>query len=85
MPESRKRNKDVYTPPPTKADKKKPVKLDSPRWLPITMVALWIIGLAWIVAWYVAPNPVTDPLGAWNIVIGFTFIGVGFFLATRWR
>jgi len=24
-------------------------------------------------------------IGAWNMIIGFTFIGVGFSLATKWR
>ena len=84
MPESRKRNKSVYTPPPTKADKKE-VTMGSPRWLPIVMVACWLIGLIWIVAWYMVPNSAMDQLGAWNIVVGFGFIATGFLLATKWR
>ncbi|MSX27748.1 MAG: hypothetical protein F2779_04485, partial [Actinobacteria bacterium] len=24
-------------------------------------------------------------IGAWNMVVGFGFVGVGFTLATRWR
>lgn len=84
MPVSRKRKKNAYTPPPTKADAKA-VKFDSPRWLPIVMVALWVIGLAWIVVWYMVPNPVMQPLGSWNIAIGFACIALGFMLATRWR
>ena len=28
--------------------------------------------------------PIPD-IGAWNMVVGFAFIGVGFSLATRWR
>lgn len=83
MPESRKRKKKVYT-PPAQVDKKA-VRFDSPRWLPIAMVTLWVIGLLWIVTWYMIPNPVSDALGAWNIVIGFGFVAVGFVLATRWR
>jgi hypothetical protein len=84
VPVSRKRKKTVYTPPPTKADKKA-ANFDSPRWLPIVMVTLWVIGLLWIVVWYMVPNPVMDPLGSWNIAIGFAFIATGFFFATRWR
>jgi len=84
VPESRKRNKNVYTPPPTKADKKA-ASLGSPRWLPIVMVACWLIGLVWIVVWYMVPNSAMDQLGAWNIVIGFGFIAIGFLLATKWR
>ena len=84
MPESRKRKKDVYTPPATRG-RKEAVNFDSPRWLPIAMVTLWVVGLTWIVLWYLVPIPFLDDLGAWNIVIGFGFISVGFVLATKWR
>ena len=85
VPESRKRKKDAYTPPPTPR-KQDPVKFDSPRWLPIAMVACFLIGLIWIVAWYMAPdNPLQDSLNGWNIAIGFAFIGTGFVFATKWR
>lgn len=84
MPESRKRKKDVYT-PATTGVQKKAVRFDSPRWLPIVMVAAWVIGLVWIVAWYMVPIPFLESLGGWNIAIGFAFISVGFVLATRWR
>ena len=50
------------------------------------MVAAFIIGLAWIVAYYIAPDaPFLSTLGWWNVVIGFGFFGVGFVLATRWK
>ena len=69
-----------------RASRRTPVKLDSPRWLAPVMVAMFIIGLAWIVAYYVAPGaPVIATLGWWNVVIGFGFFAVGFFLSTRWR
>ncbi len=85
MPESSKRKKAAYTPPPPKGGNKEAVNFDSPRWLPITMVTLWIIGLVWIVLWYMVPIPLLESLGSWNIIIGFVFISGGFFLATRWR
>jgi len=61
--------------------------VESPRWLAPTMVAAFLIGLFWIVAFYVIPtnNGPIRGIGAWNIVIGFGFIGFGFSLATRWR
>lgn len=86
MPESHKRRKDVYTPPPTKSDKKEAVRIGNPRWLVPTMLGLFIVGLLWIVIWYVAPD--LEPwagLAGWNVAIGFAFITVGFILATRWR
>ncbi|MFZ4107564.1 MAG: cell division protein CrgA [Candidatus Planktophila sp.] len=60
--------------------------LESPKWLAPTMVAGFLIGLFWIVAFYVTQTAYPIPgIGAWNMVIGFGFIGVGFTLATRWR
>lgn len=69
-----------------KADKRKPVRLDSPRWLVPTMIAAFIIGLVWIVAYYVAPDaPVISTLGWWNVIVGFGFFTVGFVLSTKWK
>ena len=60
--------------------------LESPAWLAPTMVAFFLIGLLWIVTFYVSQTRYPVPgIGAWNMLIGFSFIGVGFSLATRWR
>jgi len=60
--------------------------LESPKWLAPTMVASFLIGLFWIVAFYVTQTAYPIPgIGAWNMIVGFSFIGVGFTLATRWR
>ena len=83
MPKSRVRKKPVYTPPPTRSPKRKV----SPPWLAPTMVACFLIGLAWIALYYVsqANLPGLRTLGGWNLVGGFTLIVVGVVLATRWR
>ncbi|MEI2716582.1 MAG: cell division protein CrgA [Candidatus Nanopelagicales bacterium] len=90
MPESRRRKKQAYTPPPKKAGESAPsripVKVDGARWVAPVMVALFVIGLLWIVTWYIAPeNPVMGPLAGWNVAIGFVFIAAGFFLSTKWQ
>ena len=60
--------------------------LESPSWLAPVMVANFLIGLFWIVVFYVSQTTYPIPgIGAWNIIIGFSFIGVGFSLATKWR
>lgn len=70
----------------TSADKRKPVRLDSPRWLAPVMIACFVIGLVWIVAYYVAPDaPFISDLSWWNVVIGFGFFTVGFLLSTKWK
>ena len=86
MPKSRVRKKTVYTPPPTVTPEKKAVKIGSPVWLVPAMVSLFVMGLLWIVVYYIAGNniPGMKSLGWWNIVVGFGFIAGGFGLSTRW-
>ena len=92
VPESRRRKKAAYTPPPKgksgeeDEQKKVPVKIGNSRWLAPLMVAMFVIGLAWIVVWYVSPdNALMAPLAGWNVAIGFVFIGIGFVLSTTWE
>jgi hypothetical protein len=60
--------------------------LESPAWLAPVMVANFLIGLLWIVIFYVSQTLYPIPgIGAWNMIIGFSFIAVGFSLATKWR
>ena len=82
MPESRIRRKSAYTPPPTKA----PVQVGSPPWLVPAMIALFVIGLLWIVVFYISQTdyPISS-IGNWNMAVGFGFIIAGFMLATRWK
>jgi hypothetical protein len=81
VPKSRVRAKAVYTPPPRSAK----VKMSAP-WLAPVMLASFLIGLVWIVVFYVSQEawPV-GAMGAWNLVVGFAFIICGLGLATRWR
>jgi hypothetical protein len=63
-----------------------PQKIESPKWLAPLMVAGFVIGLLWIVVFYISQTAYPVPgIGTWNMLIGFGFIGVGFVLATRWR
>jgi uncharacterized membrane protein len=81
VPESRSRRKDKQP-----ADKRKPVKIGSPPWVAPLMIALFVIGLLWICAWYIAPDaPVLGDLGFWNLVGGFVLIALGFVVSTKWR
>ncbi len=84
MPESKGRGKPSPRMPDEQPRKATPTA--SPRWLAPVMVAFFLIGLLWIVLYYLAPGmPVIGSLGSWNMVVGFGFILVGFALSTRWR
>lgn len=82
MPESRQRKKTEFTPPPAK----KPARIGGNRWVAPAMVACWVIGLAWIVVYYIAPDlKYVAQIGNWNLAIGMAFIAVGFVFATKWE
>ena len=83
MPKSRVRKRTVYTPPPQKSARRKV----SPPWVGPAIVALLVVGLGWIVVYYVTQNgvPGMSALGNWNLVIGFGLVIGGLTLATRWR
>ena len=60
--------------------------IESPYWLAPVMVANFLIGLIWIVIFYVSSTSYPIPgIGAWNMLVGFGFVGIGFSLATRWH
>lgn len=81
MPKSKTRDKVGYTPPEQRVQK---IKVESSAWIPRFMVAFFLVGLAWIVAYYLGLHW-TSSLGAWNVVIGFAFIAGGFVISTRWH
>ena len=85
MPESKKRKKAVYVPPPPPASTTK--KGPSPVWVPVLMLALMLIGVAWLVAFYIGGSdlPLVGGLNNYNLLIGFGFIVAGFALSTQWR
>jgi hypothetical protein len=63
-----------------------PNKVKSPKWLVPVMLANFLTGLIWIVIFYISSTAYPIPgIGAWNIVVGFGFVGVGFSLSTRWH
>jgi hypothetical protein len=83
VPKSRVRRQAAYTAPPVRS----PRKRRSPRWLAPLMVALFLVGIAWLVVYYIGAGstPGMSALGDWNLAIGFGFIIVGFALSTQWR
>jgi hypothetical protein len=85
MPESKKRKKAAYTPPVPAGGVAK--KGPSPVWLAPLMLALFLIGILWLVVYYLAgPDmPFVGKYNNWNLLIGFGFIIGGFGLSTQWR
>jgi hypothetical protein len=59
----------------------------SPTWYPLVMVAILVIGLAYLVAYYLASDRISfmNHLGAWNFAVGFGILVAGLIMAVRWR
>ncbi|MEU3346969.1 cell division protein CrgA [Streptomyces sp. NPDC006700] len=84
MPKSRIRKKADYTPPPAKQTAT--IKLEGRGWVAPVMLALFLVGLAWIVVFYVTDGSLPiEALGNVNIVVGFGFIAAGFAVSTQWK
>jgi hypothetical protein len=90
VPKSKVRKKTSYTPSPGSASATATggkLAKPSPRWYPGVMAAFLVIGLAWIVVYYMAGEsvPLMSSLGSWNFAVGFGFLVVGLGLAVRWK
>ncbi|MGH3438406.1 MAG: cell division protein CrgA [Sciscionella sp.] len=88
MPKSKVRKKAVYTPP---ADRRTPVKAkvagpSHPVYI-VVMLGLMVLGLAWLVVYYLAQDkiPMIGALGSWNFAIGFALMIAGLLMTMKWR
>jgi hypothetical protein len=87
VPKSQVRKKKIYTPPvdirpnATTADKR-----PSPIWLPVTAVTLIVLGIAWLVVYYLSEGayPVLS-WNYWNIAVGFGAMVIALGLLSKWR
>lgn len=58
----------------------------NPVWFKPIMLGLMIIGLVWVIVFYLSGSTLPIPgIGGWNLVIGFGIAFVGFLMTTRWR
>ncbi|MBD8079997.1 cell division protein CrgA [Cellulosimicrobium arenosum] len=84
MPESKSRKKPAKA---ARAPREPRAETGNPRWLVPTMLTLMLLGLAWIVLFYLSGSrqlPI-PALEYWNLAVGFALIIAGFVLTTRWK
>lgn len=67
-----------------------PVKINTggtPVWYKTIMFGLMLLGLAWIVVFYLAGSsiPLMVKLEAWNYAIGFGLFVIGLLMTMGWR
>ena len=88
MPKSKVRKK-----PSTPARLQTPESTDkalapSPAWWPVVMSIVLVLGLAYLVVYYIAGSSVPlmkDLSNIWNMAIGFGIMLLGLLMAVRWR
>lgn len=89
MPKSKVRKKDPAAPLALSSASAQPSRAlsPSPTWYPIVMVVILVLGLAYLVAYYLASDKISfmNHLGAWNFAVGFGILVAGLIMAVRWR
>lgn len=86
MPESKSRKKPVSRQAARQESAGSDQSLPSPLWYKVVMFGLMIIGLLWIIVYYMSSQQFPVPqLGSWNIMLGFGIAMVGFLMTTRWH
>ncbi|MGB9377826.1 MAG: cell division protein CrgA [Mycobacteriales bacterium] len=86
MPKSRVRKKTVYVPPTDVRPAANRKRGPSSRWLPIAAVAMLVVGVIWLVVYYLSQGvyPVKS-IHAWNLAVGFALLVGALGVLTRWR
>ena len=87
MPKSRVRKKDDYVPARAGVAPVSKALAPSPAWYPAAISVVLLLGLAYIVVYYMAGDrvPVMQDLGGWNFGISFALMIAGLGMAVRWR
>ena len=91
MPESKTRKNADEKKRPKKVAEAKPAKRVKPpssrRWVPPTFITVGLLGVAWLIVYYIAGQniPLMSELGNWNILIGMGGLAGSFIIATLWK
>ena len=90
MPKSKVRKRASYTAPSVGASAaagSSKLARPSAPWYPAVMAGLLVLGLAYIVVYYMAGTtvPVMKSIGNYNFAVGFGFLVLGLGMAVRWR
>ncbi len=61
-------------------------KAPNPVWFKPLMFGFMLLGLAWIIVFYISGGqwPIAA-IANWNILVGFGILIIGFLMTTRWR
>ena len=58
----------------------------TPMWYKVVMIGLMIVGLLWIIEYYLFQGTLPIPgINVWNMISGLVFMMTGLIMTTRWR
>ena len=57
----------------------------NPRWFVPLFCAFMIVGLIWVVVFYMTAKYPIPGIGNWNLAVGFALIMIGFLMTVAWR
>ncbi len=76
----------------TQSEKRRrtPSLADNRGWVAPTFVTLSLLGVLWLIVWYLAAAtgtviPVMSDIGSWNVLIGMGLMIAGFGVSTLWK
>jgi membrane protein YdbS with pleckstrin-like domain len=87
VPKSKVRKKPAAPTRTQSATSASKVMTPSPAWYPVVMAVVLVIGLAYLVVYYLAGQdiPIMRDINGWNFAVGFGIMLVGLIMAVRWR
>jgi hypothetical protein len=92
VPKSKVRKKsDTATRPQSLSSAPNKALAPSPSWYPVVMAVVLLLGLAYLVVYYLTNSgtnphvPLMGDIGAWNFAVGFGVMMLGLIMAVRWR
>lgn len=54
-------------------------------WVPWVFVPLGLLGVAWLVIYYIAGDFMPGIAGGWNVLVGMGLMAAAFAVATLWK
>ncbi|MGC5165344.1 cell division protein CrgA [Luteimicrobium sp. DT211] len=91
MPESKRRKKKSASSTGSAAAVSVPSahhQTGNPSWFVPVVLGLMVVGLAWVVVFYLTSGKSDLPIpaiGRWNLAVGFGLMITGFGMLTRWK
>ena len=85
---SKRTKSDVANKREPREKKPRPADAPNPVWFKPVMFGFMLLGLLWIVTYYITSSTMSLPvpaLGQNNIFVGFGIMFIGFLMTTRWR